>query len=76
MAWFNRKVVTWTDQELKWIEENGKSAANASKQLDKNSGTSMAKWFDAQVLISQKYSIAFYNLPEETDAPELIRMLS
>ena len=31
MAWFNRKVVTWTDQELKWIEDNGKSAANASK---------------------------------------------
>ena len=36
----------------------------------------MAKWFDAEVLISQKYSIAIYNLPEETDAPALIRMLS
>ena len=36
----------------------------------------MAKWFNAEVAITQKYSIAFYNLPEETDAPALIRMLS
>ena len=38
----------------------------------------MAKWFnaDAEVLVSQKYSIAFYNLPEETDTPTFIRMLS
>ena len=36
----------------------------------------MAKWFNADAPIAQKYSIAFYNLPEETDAPALIRMLS
>ena len=36
----------------------------------------MAKWFNAEVLVPQTYSIAFYNLPDETDAPAFIRMLT
>ena len=76
MAWFNRKVVTWTDQELKWIEENSKTDESAKKNEDKRGGASMAKWFNADVLVTQKYNIAIYNLPPETDAPALIRMLT
>ena len=36
----------------------------------------MAKWFNADVLVNQKYRIAIRNLPPETDEPALIRMLT
>ena len=35
----------------------------------------MAKWFTAD-LMYQKYKVAIYNLPPETDEPALIRMLT
>ena len=74
MAWFNRKVVTWTEQELKWIEENAK-ANETAKNEGKGKGAGMAKWFTAD-LMYQKYKVAIYNLPPETDEPALIRMLT
>ena len=44
MAWFNRKTVIWSEQELKWIEENAKS-------VNSQNTASMAKWFNADVLV-------------------------
>lgn len=77
MAWFNRKTVTWTEQELKWIEENAPQEKTADSQEEKRGGAIMAKWFNADVLVNQKYRIAIRNLPEEiADEPALIRMLT
>lgn len=78
MAWFNRKTVVWSEQELKWIEENAKSDNNKNSVNgeDKRGGAIMAKWFNADVLVNQKYRIAIRNLPPETDEPALIRMLT
>jgi len=76
MAWFNRKTVTWTEQELKWIEENAATEAKKGDTSDKRGGVLMAKWFTADVLVSGTHEIAISNLPPETDEPALIRMLT
>lgn len=74
MAWFNRKSVTWTKQELQWIEENAASQNAAVKE--KRGGASMAQWVTADVLVSQRYTIVVSSLPPETDEPALKRMLT
>ena len=74
MAWFNRTTVIWSAQELLWIEENAAKQKSAVK--DKRGGAEMAKWFNADVLVSNRYTIAISNLPAETDKPTLIRMLT
>ena len=75
MAWFNRKVVTWTEQEIKWIEENAETSKISAEKKDKSGGAQLAKWFTGDLMYA-KYKIAIYNLPPETDAPALIRMLA
>ena len=75
MAWFNRKVVTWTEQEIKWIEENAEASKISAEKKDKSGGAELAKWFTGDLMYA-KYKIAIYNLPPETDAPALIRMLA
>ena len=75
MAWFNRKVVTWTEEEIKWIEENAEASKIKAEQEDKRGGAQMAKWFAGDLMYA-KYRIAIYNLPANTDKPALIRMLT
>ena len=74
MAWFNRTSVTWTAQELLWVEENAAKQKTAGKE--KHSGAVMAKWFNSDVLVSQQFKIAISNLPAETDEPALMRMMT
>ena len=43
MAWFNRTTVTWTEQELKWVEENAnKAVCSTEKEENKNQASKMA----------------------------------
>lgn len=63
MAWFNRKTVEWTEQELRWIEENATAQKNKAETVDKKATAQVA-------------TIEISNLPVETDKPAVIRMLT
>lgn len=71
MAWFNRRKIVWTTEELNWIAENAASEKKPIKMFQ-------AKFFRAEnlALHESPYMIEITNLPPETDAPMLKRMFT
>ena len=69
MAWFNRKTVVWTEEELGWIAENaheeGKPRANA------------VELFNSDVPATRGlFTLEISNLPDATNETEFRRMFS
>ena len=71
MAWVNRKTVVWTEEELRWIEDNAKVVA---KTNDDNAG--LLKFVDVDVFaVNSPYVVELTDLPEDTDEVTFKRML-
>jgi hypothetical protein len=71
MAWINRKSITFTDEELMWIEENATNDTHS-----KNSVSPDFFNVDIAILSTKPHTMEISNLPEEMDKIVLRRLLT
>ena len=67
MAWINCRKIVWTEEELRWIEENGQ------KSSDKKKPSSFLRFINVDVAIARSYQLEITDLPADADQPKLQR---
>ena len=71
MAWINRKTISFTDEELNWIEENATNDVHS-----KNSVHPDFLNVDIAILSGKPFTMEISNLPQETNKIVLRRLLT
>lgn len=69
MAWFNRQKIVWSEEELRWIEENGQQALDKKKSRP----TSILRFINVDIAIARSYQLEITDLPASADQPKLQR---